>query len=151
MGFIQPCYIKKNTPELRKKLESLGYSLRGKLKNFSRIYCKRNTYSTPSLNEKPPKDYYIDCGENEDLFLAIAALRDDSDIHQYFVLDIVLYNINPSETSSFKVFNKGDFIKCNSDSWFIDLDESGKPSMLSSRNIPAHKASVEELIKYFKR
>lgn len=29
----------------------------------------------------------IDCGTNEEMFLAIAALRDDSDIHQWFVDD----------------------------------------------------------------
>lgn len=27
MGFIQPCFIRKNTPELRKKLEELGYKM----------------------------------------------------------------------------------------------------------------------------
>lgn len=26
MGFTTPCFIRKNTPELRKKLEELGYS-----------------------------------------------------------------------------------------------------------------------------
>lgn len=26
MGFTTPCFIRKNTPELRKKLEYLGYS-----------------------------------------------------------------------------------------------------------------------------
>ena len=26
MSFIQPCFIRKNTPELRKKLEELGYT-----------------------------------------------------------------------------------------------------------------------------
>ena len=30
MGFIQPCFIKKNTPELRKKLEELGYKYYGR-------------------------------------------------------------------------------------------------------------------------
>ena len=26
MGFTTPCFIRKNTPELRKKLEKLGYN-----------------------------------------------------------------------------------------------------------------------------
>lgn len=26
MGFATPCFIRKNTPELRKKLEELGYN-----------------------------------------------------------------------------------------------------------------------------
>ena len=29
MGFTTPCFIRKNTPELRKKLEELGYRLFG--------------------------------------------------------------------------------------------------------------------------
>lgn len=27
MGFTTPCFIRKNTPELRKKLEELGYEI----------------------------------------------------------------------------------------------------------------------------
>ena len=27
MGFTTPCFIRKNTPELRKKLEELGYNI----------------------------------------------------------------------------------------------------------------------------
>ncbi|NDV63892.1 hypothetical protein D0T60_01335 [Bacteroides sp. 224] len=30
------------------------------------------------------KQGFIDCGDNEDLFFAIAALRDDTDIFQWF-------------------------------------------------------------------
>lgn len=29
MGFTTPCFIRKNTPELRKKLEELGYEILG--------------------------------------------------------------------------------------------------------------------------
>lgn len=36
-------------------------------------------------NNENSKNKAIDCGENEDLFLAIAALRDDSDYMQWFV------------------------------------------------------------------
>lgn len=148
MGFIKSCLINKNTLELRKKLENLGYKLKGKFKDFSFIYCKNGYYSTPSVNEKPPKDYYIDCGKNEELFLAIAALRDDSDINQWFVLETSLATINNPEIIK---LNYGSFIKCKRDSWFIDSDDNGNPSTVSSRNIPAHKASIDELITYFKQ
>lgn len=90
--FTTPCFIRKNTPELRDKLETLGYSptLNGHgewfipmdelpyLETFpmSKSYMGRVGFWSTSV---------IDCGTNEDLFLALAALRDDSDSHQYFI------------------------------------------------------------------
>ncbi|ROS92299.1 hypothetical protein EEL36_08730 [Muribaculaceae bacterium Isolate-043 (Harlan)] len=32
-------------------------------------------------------DYIYDCKDNEDLFFALAAIRDDSDINQWFIYD----------------------------------------------------------------
>ena len=62
----------------------------------------------------------IDCEVNERIFLAIAGLRSDSDIHQWF--------ITPEGTW---VYNKGyDSILEVSDKW--------------------RKASVEEIINHFK-
>ena len=90
--FITPCFIGKNTPELREKLEKLGYSpaLNGHgewfipmdelpyLETFplSKSYMGRAAYWSTSV---------IDCGTNEELFLALAALRDDSDYMQWFI------------------------------------------------------------------
>lgn len=83
--FTDFCFIRKNTPELREKLIELGY--------------KQNDFD---LNDKPwlatNNNMFIgvddgfqnlplgdtDCGENETLFLAIAALRDDTDKNQWF-------------------------------------------------------------------
>ena len=47
MGFTTPCFIRKNTPELRKKLEILGYKLNngkwmGKCLATFRIRKQRN-------------------------------------------------------------------------------------------------------------
>lgn len=84
--FTTQCFIRKNTPELRKYLEILGYS-------------KNENWFNPNENVlivgKVPDDafcYYTniddtntnhqDCGTNEELFNAIAALRDDSDYMQ---------------------------------------------------------------------
>ncbi len=83
--FTNFCFIRKNTPELREKLIELGY--------------KQNEFD---FNDKPwlATNYNMfigvddgfqnlplgdtDCGENETLFLAIAALRDDTDKNQWF-------------------------------------------------------------------
>lgn len=90
--FTTPCFIRKNTPELREKLEKLGYSPTQNghgewfipmcklpyLETFplSKSYMGRTAYWNTSV---------IDCGTNEELFFALAALRDDSDSHQYFI------------------------------------------------------------------
>ena len=65
--FTEKCFIRKNTKELQDKLSDLGYA--------SYHDSERSSDGT----------YYgIDCGDNEKLFLAIAALRDDSDKDQLF-------------------------------------------------------------------
>lgn len=74
----------------------------------------------------------IDCGTNEELFLAIAALRDDTDDSQWFVY--------PPENI-----------------WFICDDddinyarENIKDSVQAAWFHCSHKATVEELIEHFK-
>lgn len=99
MGFTTPCFIRKNTPELRKKLEYLGYS-HGKPKYYADdddnkydfIMCHNGRFFLLSQenhvirNGHPLKKHgSINCGTNESLFLAIAALRDDTNYMQWFV------------------------------------------------------------------
>lgn len=98
MGFTTPCFIRKNTPELREKLKGLGYS-HGKPAYYANdddnkydfILCNKGKFfllskSNHVIREGHPlrKHGSIDCGTNEDLFLAIAALRDDTDYMQFF-------------------------------------------------------------------
>jgi hypothetical protein len=94
MGFTQPCFIRKNTPELRKKLEELGYTTSSICKSgniaTSSTVGKYSIISDWHWNSTNPHTTWnngnrIYCGENEELFLAIAALRDDSDYMQWFV------------------------------------------------------------------
>ena len=75
---------------------------------------------------------FINCEENEDLFLAIAALRDDTDDSQWFVY--------PPENI-----------------WFICDDddinyarENIRESVQAAWFHCSHKATVEELIEHFK-
>ncbi|UVR42236.1 hypothetical protein [Bacteroides ovatus] len=74
----------------------------------------------------------INCGTNENLFLAIAALRDDTDDSQWFVY--------PPENT-----------------WFICDDddinyarENIRDSVQAAWFHCSHKATVEELIEHFK-
>lgn len=75
----------------------------------------------------------IDCGINEDLFLAIASLRDDSDVGQWFVID----------TEAYTDINKGD--------WFKSTDVNGKYHVGTKIDpLYCHKATVSEIIEHFK-
>lgn len=80
------CYIQKNTPELRLKLDELGYDpLHGGyfFETDHKYLCVSNdVYSTFNIEEITfsdgsnflKEDNYIDCEENEELFLQLASL-----------------------------------------------------------------------------
>ena len=67
-------------------------------------------------------DFGIDCGVNEDLFVALAALREDSDIHQWFTTD-----------------------DCSE--WYLSEHDFCPKNVVSVNRW--HKATVEELISHF--
>lgn len=82
-NFTTPCIINKNTPELCTKLEELGYFVLFSVRNG---YAKLiHAYGGTANSFVGDAFHPIDCGTNEDLFLAIVALRSDSDKMQWFV------------------------------------------------------------------
>lgn len=101
MGFTTNCFIRKNTPELRSKLEELGY----KFSTFDNLkldciitFSSRNEYSVWTnrhFDDLSALHSYTDCGTNEELFLALAALRDDSDYMQWFMYPKTHPKISP--------------------------------------------------------
>lgn len=133
--FTQKCFIRKNTPELREKLKNLG--IRHNSFDDNEGEWLASNYGMfisvfPGFENLHDED--IDCGTNEELFLAIAALQDDTDEDQWFVY--------PKE-------NK----------WFVcdyyDIEaERNAPSTRNSCQAAwfykSHKATVEELIEHFK-
>ena len=136
--FTTPCFIRKNTPELREKLEKLGYTCSLYLFGGGFISIDNLFY----LRTLPTKGQYqgmqtlmhnssvIDCGTNEELFLALAALRDDNDYMQWFVHDEPQQWVNID-----RWINAGDM--------FIVMTEHNQSDW------KCHKASVEEIIEYF--
>jgi hypothetical protein len=111
--FTQECFIRKNTKELQDKLRKLGYDICCCCYFKGAVWLDTNTEDCSvhgigyigeeleymgidtlekslnfflSENEKS-ENKSIDCGENEDLFLAIASLRDDTNKNQWFVWD----------------------------------------------------------------
>ena len=142
MSFCQQCFIRKNTLELRKKLEELGYKPFGSVKyewdtgwglSTDNRIGEFESFDNNGLEniikcESPDYEDSVDCGTNEELFLALAALRDDTDKNQW-VID------EANECFGWE------------DSWMIcDKDD------MNERAVYTHyrKATVEEIIEHFK-
>ena len=142
--FTTPCFVRKNTPKLRKKLEELGYKLNnGKawgrfLVTFRIEETNEWKYvASPAwdLQNNPDIDVSIDCGTNEDLFLAIAALREDSDYMQFFT-------------------DGTEFILCDRYDW-VDMYSVLCSGLSNAKDRVKEldkfqKATAEELIEHFK-
>ncbi len=132
--FTQPCFIRKNTPELRKKLQELGQRA-NTLDDFKGEWLAANYGMYISVQDGfqhlHPND--IDCGTNEDLFLAIAALRDDTDRGQWFVKN-----------------DENVWLQCvdNKFVFYTWINESGSYEE-KDISILYHKATVQELIEHF--
>ena len=92
MGFTTPCFIRKSTYKLKKKLDELGYRLFGAELNEDLCIFTEPEYGLYSIEffsniPHPDETDSVDCGTNEELFLAIAALRDDSNYMQWFIAE----------------------------------------------------------------
>lgn len=87
--FKQSCYIEKNTLELRNKLDELGYAYGGKDTSYGEpkaLYCHYNMYY--ECSQEPSRyESIVNCKDNEELFLAIAALTNTTDKNQWFIYD----------------------------------------------------------------
>lgn len=154
MGFTTPCFIRKNTPELRKKLEKLGYKSRTISNNdklclattANNVYAKYTIITNEMFDSVDPHRTWncagrIDCGTNEELFLAISALRDDTNKNQWFITDSPL-----SVSYDDSIGNDHYFTESKGSIFF--WDENWEDTTIISGSY--HKATVDELIEYFK-
>lgn len=132
MGFTTPCFIRKNTDNIRNRLKELGYYCNPYLGWHNLCTCIFGIISVYSwcdddINALKEIDVLVDCGTNEELFLAIAALRNDTDKNQWFT-DGDKWILCPEiKFSTYWVYNDVD----------VNLDV-------------IHKATVDELIEHFK-
>lgn len=125
MSFTTPCFIRKNTPELRNKLEGMGYT-NCTIESGLFLFTSRGIFDSMHIEiglSDLARNGLIDCGANEPLFLAIAALRDDTSIGQYWVFDEDLENHKKGD------FVMGAFYRCS---------------------CHCHVATIPELIEHFK-
>lgn len=136
MGFTTPCFIRKNTANIRNRLEEFGYycnpyvGWRNLYYNLcTSIFGVNMVYSLDDddTDDLEKIDSLIDCGMNEELFLAIAALRDDTDKYQWFTDGNKWIMCRTIEFSIYRVYNN---IDVNTDT--------------------IHKATVNELVEHFK-
>ena len=137
--FTQKCFIRKNTPEIRKRLDEIGRAFIENGHGEWRIHVDKNEYLFCGDEQFcDDRIYYyigrvckpiegINCGTNEELFLAIAALRDDSDKFQYFTNGVF-------------------WIKCSQLELKHELDNNYEEFCVAD----FHKATVKELIEHFK-
>lgn len=143
MGFTTPCFIRKNTQELRRGLKELGYfnnspqwtnncsiiwAYQYPMKGFDTPnYVIADSFDIPFNKHSALCGKFIDCGTNEELFLAIAALRDDTDKYQWFTDGDKWILCPKTKFSTYWVY------------YHIDVNTD-----------TIHKATVNELIEHFK-
>ena len=152
--FTQACFIRKNTPELRKKLEDLGY-------NKSEFGCDlNNSIATTISNDKSTYTcireqsfddtnphttwgfkFRIDCDDNEELFLALASLRDDNDINQFFYYEGKIVVCVQDSSSTLNIYNDNFYKVKLYDNKNIFFDVPFKKLI---------KCTVEEIVGHFK-
>jgi len=148
MGFTTPCFIRKNTQELRRGLEELGYfndspewtnncsiiwAYQYPMKGFDTpVYVIADSFDVPFDKHSALCGKFIDCGTNEELFLAIASLRDDTDNNQLFT----------NGKGDWGIYWDG------SDGGLFGMDFYGVPNDFNLSYY--HKATVDELIEHFK-
>ena len=160
MGFQTSCFIQKCNKEIINKLLNLGYKAQGQYETLKYgIFCNNGKFKICSTNEQPSakdKDF-IQCYNNEDLFFALAAMRDDSDYMQWFIIP---------ETKTIQL--PGCFPQtCGLDGrqekvvghfWHQHLEQNNKITERMEQwreygepeEILARKATVEEIIEHFK-
>ena len=157
MEFTTPCFIRKNTETLRKKLEELGYlndspewtnncsiiwAYQYPMKGFDTpYYVIADSFDIPFSKHSALCGKFVDCGTNEKLFLAIAALRDDSNYMQWFIADSIL-----SVSYGDSIGNDHYFTELKGIMFFWD-ENWDNATIISGRY---HKATVNELIEHFK-
>jgi hypothetical protein len=152
--FTQACFIRKNTPELRKKLEDLGYKkseFGSDLNNSIATTVSNDKQSYTCIREQSFDDtnphttwgfeFRIDCGDNEELFLALASLRDDNDVNQFFYYEGKIVVCVQDSSSTLNIYN----------------DKLYKVKLFDNKNIffevpfkKLIKCTAEEIVGHFK-
>lgn len=135
MAFTTPCFVRVEDREERKKLiewlGGIGYTRLPFISESDKISTDANGMIW--LTDANRGGAY-DCGTNVALFRALAAMNDENDRYQWFV---VKKNISDCYDIDDIIYKKGDMF----------FNKSGEP--LVEKNF--RKATAEEIVEYFKK
>lgn len=144
------CFIRKNTPELREKLKESGVNVCPCVEfedwtwlSYSEYGChgiaKYDEFGGNHQNQflYENKDR-IDCGENEELFLALVGMKDNTDKNQYFVTQADQAWVNQEIYAP-----KGSIFKC-----LVEDRYMGENPDVTNSIVPARRATVDEIINH---
>lgn len=136
MNFKYSC-IGDNTPENREWLEKIGYKVKSYESDDTLIWAQLRGIAYTE-KELPNDNRTVNCVDNDPLFRAVTAIRDDSDYMQLFVWDVNIFTKDYEnlilEKGSFELSEDKDFIGV-----YYDYPKE------------AHKATLDELINHFKQ
>lgn len=139
MGFTMNCAIHDSSPRIWRRLMNFGlhpdfccHNLIARTKDNK--MCTVVEYGVIlSVKEENLSDKVYDCNDNEDLFFALAALRDDTDIFQWFIYDN-------------RDWNDKNPIRC----WYLCKQDSIEDDLCYDQMYSdCEKATVEEIIAHF--
>lgn len=135
--FTHSCFIKNTSDQLKDILVGLGYK---EIKSISKyngrkeyLYCSCGKFSEEPLHFCKSDKYAIYC-QNEETFIAVASIRDDTDKNQWFASNYFDRNMRPDS-----------FVKCLSE----DYKDFFGDCPYTRNYDDYHKATVNELIKFF--
>ena len=142
--FTQSCFIRNNNKRLMEKLIKIGYTECMTIGDLSCIVISNNNdcwngsfdlVSSDVIDNIRFRKHHVDCGENEELFLAIASLRDDTDKYQLF------FHNKDTECKYPLECNRDEFHLIQVDAYMFRYED---------HKDEYHKGTSEELIKHFK-
>lgn len=139
MAFLSKCVLQDSSPQIWRKLVELGLK-----RNPVMPRMRESTASNPLCTVVEHGVFYdarkshipsgfVDCKRDKRLFFALAALRNDTDIHQVFIYDNRYWNNeNPSRF------------------WFLcQMDRIEDDMYLDNQYADCTKASEKELLYHF--
>ena len=128
--FTTPCFIRKNTPELREELIQQGHQICSCCISPEGWLLTNNSNDVHAIHKEEQEELLeyiknhpqeiIDCATNDKLFIAISALRDDKDCAQWY-----------TDGKEWRILYFDTF-------WEVDTFA-----------LKAHKATIKELIEHF--
>ena len=132
--FTEKCFIRKYSQELVNKLIEIGHNVI-RFSESRYIVCDKNDVYLTSILPDKDIDEYICCDTNEELFLAIASIRNDTDKYQWFI-----YNSMDCTVEKLRDFY-----------WFKCEEDKIEDMMYwDCAYLNCTKATVKELIEHFK-